>query len=169
MQQRLQPNICTVAPSNSLTIFSDKPKHPLASSGRPFLAAAFSLEQMLYRLYSLVGEDLNRLSLKGGTGGKRTSLTTGAEICYHYLCEILKKKSKKSEREHPSLQDVCLSNHRYYDHASCLFLRSSKRKKGEVGWGWEKVRTKWKPNVYTVQFSYQKTTEIRNGFDGTAV
>jgi len=42
VKQRLQPNICTVAPSNSPTVFSDKPKHSLPLSGRPFLAASFS-------------------------------------------------------------------------------------------------------------------------------
>ena len=97
VKQRLQPNICTVALSNSPTVFSDKPKHPLASSSRPFLAASFSLQQMLYRLHSLVGEDLHCLSLKWGTGDKRTSLPTRAENCYHYLCGILNKNSKKAK------------------------------------------------------------------------
>lgn len=34
-------------------------------------------------------------------------------------------------------------------------------------WGWEKVRTKKKPNVYIVQFSYKKTAEMKSGFYGT--
>jgi hypothetical protein len=40
------------------------------------------------------------------------------------------------------------------------------RRRGRVRWdeGWEKVRTKKKPNVYAVQYPYQKS-----GFDGTNV
>jgi hypothetical protein len=51
----------------------------------------------------------------------------------------------------------------------CFF--GVRRRGRRVTWdgGWEKVRTKKKPNIYTVKFSYQKTTAMESGIDGTTV
>jgi len=38
-----------------------------------------------------------------------------------------------------------------------------------VGWGGGESEDKKKPNVYAVQYSYQKTAAMKTGFDGTTV
>jgi hypothetical protein len=50
----------------------------------------------------------------------------------------------------------------------CFF--GVRRRGRRVRWDgeWEKVRKK-ETNVYTVQFSYQKTAAKKSGFDGTTV